>query len=368
MRTWLPALLVASLMAAGAGLCRADEDHNNVYMAGPEVRLAAPVQGDLFAAAGRIAVDHPVSGDAVLGAGSVEVRSSIGDDLRVAGGIVGLSGKVGGEALLAGGSVAFGPETEVLGHARIAGGNIVLAGRLHNGVDVYGKNILLLGRIDGNVRLRGERIEILASAVINGNVTYSSAEEIRIHPAARVYGELRRDADKFELPRPRFDLPGMPAISPLLLLGLLAAGSLLLALFPRFTASSLRAMGDSPLKSLGLGTAVLFSLPPLILLLIITIVGIPVALALAALYAIALLVGYLLTACFIGDLLLRRQRTGRERSTGWRIGGLLAGLIVIWLARNLPLPYVSPLILLLALIIGMGAMILQAFAAYADRK
>ena len=368
MRIRLAATFALGLMLAASAVSRADEDHSNVYMAGPEVRLANPVPGDLFAAAGRIAVDHAVSGDAVLAAGSVEIRASIGDDLRVAGGIVGVSGKVGGEALLAGGSVAFGPEAEVLGHARVVGGNIALAGHLHDGISVYGKNVLVLGRIDGNVEITATRIEILPSAVINGNLTYRSEHEIHIDPAAQVTGQLRREAGTFELPRPAFDIPGIPAISPLMILGLLAAGSLLLALFPGFAASSLRAIGTAPLKSLGLGTAVFFSLPPIILLLVITIVGIPVALALAALYAIALLAGYLLTACFIGDHLLRRTRGHREATTGWRIGALLLGLILIWLARNLPLPYIGTLVLLVALIVGMGAMILQAFAAYADRN
>ena len=66
----------------------------------------------------------------------------------------------------------------------------------------------------------------------------------------QINGKLRREPGTFELPRPKLDIPGIPAISPLLFLGLLAAGSLLLALFPGFTDSSLRALGHSPLKSL----------------------------------------------------------------------------------------------------------------------
>ncbi|OGA39975.1 MAG: hypothetical protein A3G24_14005 [Betaproteobacteria bacterium RIFCSPLOWO2_12_FULL_62_13] len=342
-----------------------DKDAANVYMTGAEVMIDAPVSGDLFAAAGRISVDHPVSGDAVLAAGSIDLRSGIGDDLRAAGGFVSVTGRVSGEALIAGGSIAFGPDTEVLGRVWLAGGDIAVAGSLANGLRVYGKNILLLGEVNGEVRLTGERIEILPSARINGDIIYSSNQEIRIVPGAWVRGTITRAPGSFEFPHPKFDVPGLPALRPLLFLGLLAAGALLLVLFPRFTAASLQTVQAAPLKSLGLGIAILFSLPPVILLLIITIIGVPIALALAAFYAVALLTGYLVTAFFIGEKLARAVRRQIEPTFGLRIGSLAAALLLLWLAYTIP--YVGGFVILIALIVGLGAMVLQAFSSYATR-
>lgn len=360
--------LAASLMlwpAITPTMAGGDKDAANVYMTGAEVMIDAPVSGDLFAAAGRISVDHPVSGDAVLAAGSIDLRSGIGDDLRAAGGFVSVTGRVSGEALIAGGSIAFGPDTEVLGRVWLAGGDIAVAGRLANGLRVYGKNILLLGEVNGEVRLTGERIEILPSARINGDIIYSSNQEIRIVPGAWVRGTITRAPGSFEFPHPKFDVPGLPALRPLLFLGLLAAGALLLVLFPRFTAASLQTVQAAPLKSLGLGIAILFSLPPVILLLIITIIGVPIALALAAFYAVALLTGYLVTAFFIGEKLARAVRRQIEPTFGLRIGSLAAALLLLWLAYTIP--YVGGFVILIALIVGLGAMVLQAFSSYATR-
>lgn len=353
---WLAAMPAAS--AAG-------DSATNVYMTGAEVRTAAPVSGDLFAAAGRVSVDHPVSGDAVLAAGSIDVKGRIGDDLRAAGGIVTVGGRVSGETLIAGGSIAFGPETDVLGRVWIAGGNIAVAGRLGNGLRVYGRNVLLIGEIDGPVELTAEHIEILSSARINGDLTYASAERIRIEPGAVVRGTITRASDSFEFPWPGIDIPGLPALRPLLFLGLLIAGALLLALFPRFTVHSLRTVDAAPLKSVGLGTAILFSTPPVILLMTITIVGIPIALALAASYAVALLFGYLVTAYYIGDRLVRAAGRRGELSHPWRVASLLVALVLLWLLRNIP--YAGTLVLLLALTAGLGAMVMQAFSNYSDR-
>lgn len=343
------------------------DERANVYVAGADVRIETPVTGDLYAAAGRVSVLEAVLGDAVIAGGSVDIAGAIRDDLRAAGGVVTLGGNIAGEALVAGGSIAFGRDAEVHGRVWLAGGDIAVAGKLFGGLKVYGKNIVLLGEIRGPVEIHAEQIEITGSARIVGDVRYSSRHELRRDPKAQISGSVTRADAAFEFPRPRLNIPGLPAIRPMLLLGLLAAGALLLALFPRFTAHALQTLGAAPLKSLGLGTAIFFSLPPVILLLTITIIGIPIALLLAALYAAALLVGYLIAAFFVGDRLLRAlRRQAEEPPYGWRVAALAAALLLLWLAYAVP--YAGMLIVLAALIVGLGAMVLQAFTNYAARR
>ena len=352
---------VIALALAGPALSA--ESDTNVYVAGADVKIETPVEGDLYAAAGRVTIVQPVRGDAVVAGGSVDLSSAVGDDLRVAGGVVTLAGRIAGEALIAGGSIAFGRETEVLGRVSLAGGDIAVAGTLRSGMRIYGRNIVILGEIHGPVELYGEQIEIVGSARIVGDVRYSSRQEIRIDPQAQITGTVTRRPGAFEFPRPKLHLPGLPPVRPLLLLGLLAAGALLLSLFPRFTANALKTLATSPLKSMGLGTAIFFSLPPVILLLTITIIGIPIALLLAAIYGVALLIGYLVTAFFVGDRLLHGLRPQREASFGWRIGSLAIALLLLWLAYAIP--FAGALIVLIALFAGLGAMVLQAFSSYA---
>lgn len=360
------AALLLALSAWPSAAAESDEQlsNSNVYLGGATVHTDDPVNGDLIAAAGRINVNHAVSGDAVLAAGSIEVYGDIGDDLRAAGGVVSVSGRVAGEAMLAGGSIALGPDAEFSGRVLLAGSDVVVGGKMRNGLKVYGNKILVLGEIYGPVQLAGEHIEILGSAHITGDIAYSSGQQIKIDPGARIAGTVTRDSEAFEFPRPRLDLPGLPALSPLLLLGLLAAGLLLFALFPRFTRATLQAFGGAPLKSLGLGTAIFFSLPPVILLLVITIIGIPIALALSAIYFMALLTGYLIIAFFIGDKLLGVLRKQPETGFGWRAGSLATALLLLWLIHNLS--YIGNLAIFVLLLAGLGAMILQAFSNYSS--
>jgi len=308
-------------------------------------------------------VEYPIDGDAVLAAGSIDVRGRIGEDLRVAGGFVTLAGPVQGEALVVAGSIAFGPDSDVGGRAWLAGGDVAVAGRFRRDVKVYARNILVLGHVTGDTHLFGTTIELLPTARIDGNVTYVSNTPIKIHPGANVMGKITREPGRL----PTLRMPGWPPFRPLLMFGLLAAGALLLALFPRFTASTVQTVRGSPLGSLGLGTAIFFSLPPVILLLVISIIGIPIALVLAGVYAAALLAGFLMAAFFVGERLLQLARR-RTVATGYwaRVGALAIALIILWLVRHIP--YAGGLLILLALVIGLGAMALQAFSHYSTRN
>lgn len=356
------ALLAALAPSALGQDQRIEEEATNVYMTGTEVRPTGPINGDLVAAAGRISVEYPIKGDAVLAAGSIDVRGRIGEDLRVAGGFVTLAGPVQGEALVVAGSIAFGPASDVGGRAWLAGGDVAVAGRFHRDVKVYARNILVLGHVTGDVHLFGTTIELLPTARVDGNVTYVSNTPIKIHTGARVKGKITREPGRL----PTLRMPGWPPFRPLLMFGLLAAGALLLALFPRFTASTVQTVRGSPLGSLGLGTAIFFSLPPVILLLVISIIGIPIALVLAGVYAAALLAGFLMTALFMGERLLQFARRRTNAGFWARVGALAIALLVLWLVRHIP--YAGGLLILLALVIGLGAMALQAFSHYSTRN
>ncbi|HET9662740.1 MAG TPA: polymer-forming cytoskeletal protein [Burkholderiales bacterium] len=360
------ACLLAAVCVLWAPPSRGSDDRANVYAAGAEVRIETPVNGDLYAAAGRVSVLQNVQGDAVVAGGSVDLASAIRDDLRAAGGYVTLGGSIAGEAVVVGGSIAFGRDAEVHGRAWLAGGDVAVAGRLLGGLKIYGGHVVILGEIQGPVEIHAEQIEIVGSARIAGDIRYSSKREIRIDPRAQIAGSVARSEVLPDIPRPKISLPGLPPLRPLLLLGLLAAGALLLALFPRFTAHAVQALGASPLRSMGLGTAVFFSLPPVILLLAITIIGIPIALVLAAVYGAAMLVGYLVAACFIGERLLHAmQRRQQPTSYGWRIATLAVALLLLRLAYGIP--YAGTFLFLIALIAGLGAMVLQAFSSYATK-
>jgi hypothetical protein len=114
-----------------------------------------------------------------------------------------------------------------------------------------------------------------------------------------------------------------------------------------------------------LGTALFFSVPPVAVLLVITIIGIPVGILLGAFYAVALLAAYVVSCFFIGDAIARVVRRS-PRSRRAHMVLLMLGLVILSFVTTLP--YVGPLLLLLACIAGLGAIGLQAFSRYSSGK
>jgi hypothetical protein len=149
-------------------------------------------------------------------------------------------------------------------------------------------------------------------------------------------------------------------------LALVVTGLVLVLVFPGFFGTAARTVATDPGKSLGLGLAALVLTPALALALMATVLGIPLALVLLAAYAVALLVGVLVAAVFLGDTGVRLLRRGREPSRGGRVVGLLVGLLVLFGLAVLA-PLVGGLLLFVAQVFGLGALVLERYRAYAGR-
>ena len=353
-------LLLGTLAVGVVWAVEQDGSPSNVYMTGAEVRIDRAVEGDLTVAAGRVHVDKAVGGDALLGAGSIDVQAPIGEDLRAAGAIVTVANSVEGSALIAGARVILTQASEIYGEAWVAAGNVTLAGRALSAVRIYAREVSIQGEIRGPVNISSDRIYITESARIDGDITYTGANPIDIRPGAQVTGSVTRTTTgKLESANTAANVPGLKPLRPLVIAALFALGVLLHALSPSFTANAVRTLGAAPAKSVGLGAALFFSVPPIAVLLVITIIGIPVGLTLIAAYAFVLVVGYIVSAFFLAGKLGRalRQRT----LAGWmRYAFLAAALLLLALATSVP--YVGPLVLLLAAAGGLGAIVLQRFS------
>jgi hypothetical protein len=350
---------LGTLTSIRAWAIEEDGAPSNVYMTGAEVRIDRAVEADLTVAAGRIHVDQPVAGDALLGAGSIDVQAPVGEDLRAAGGIVTVASSVQGTALIAAGRVILTSSADMRGEIWVAAGSVTLGGRAQSAVKVYAREVSLRGEIFGPVTISSDRIEIQPGARVYGDVSYTGANEIVIQPGAHVTGTVTRVPANLETGHTAANVPGLKPLRPLLIAALFAAGVLLHALFPSFTGAAVRTLGAVPARSIGIGTALFFSVPPVAVLLVITIIGIPVGITLIAAYALALLVGYLVVAYFCAGKLAQvlRQRT----LGGWMRYALLASALLL-LALAISIPYLGALVLVLAAAAGLGAIVLQRFS------
>ncbi|OWW21153.1 polymer-forming cytoskeletal protein [Noviherbaspirillum denitrificans] len=324
----------------------------NTYLAGREVRIMQPVRGDLIAAGARVSVEQNVGADAAVSGGTIDIRAPVGQDLRAAGGTVRIEKDVGADLVAAGGTVHVAPGASVHGSGWIAGRDVIVDGRIGRGARIYGNTITLAGEIGGDTELRAERIVLARSARIDGNLSYASAAELPESQFSQVNGKVTRLGTPREWQGERKGDGALSWFHPLFVASMLASGILLHALFPNAIAGVQDAMRQEPGRILLVGVALLFSVPPMAVLFMVTVIGLPIGFTLLLLYPLALMLGYLASAFFLGGRLAATTRQAEPLSRTRQV--LYFALSLLILSVALAVPFVGAFILLLAIVAGLG--------------
>lgn len=317
----------------------------------------ASIGGNELRAGGQVEFDGEARRNAFVSGGDVTVRGAVGRNLYAAGGEVRLEGSVDGDARVAGGNLSIEPGAGIGGDAMLAGGNIAVDGSVGGDLTAFGDRIELNGRIDGDVRLAGGRLRLGPDARIGGRVSYRSGDEIVVAPGAQVAGGVTQSAD--ERAWRRFAHGATVVGGVTLSLGLLLLGALMILAMPRFTREAADSIRRLPGQTIGIGFAVLVGVPVMCALLVITLIGIPLAVLLAFFYGALLVLGYLVGAVFLGDFVLGRVDATRLESNWWRVLFLLLAIVAIAIVKVVPV--VGPLACGLLFLAGLGAFSLRAW-------
>ncbi len=354
--------------APGAPSTPARDFGGDHFVLGGAPRVEQPVSGDLFVAGGNVEVDAPVSGDAVAVGGNLRLAGTVGRNVYAAGGRLVIEAPVGQNLRLAGGQIELRPKATVAGNLSVFGGQITLRSAVKGSVQVGGGRVLIDAPVDGDVMGGAGQLELGPNARIGGKLSYRSGNTLIRDPAAQVAGAVeqlavpmgasapvpKRDRHMEREGRSRFALAGGSMIWSL---GLMLLAAVLVAALP---ATALRVAGTWRSRfgaSLLWGLIVLMCWPVAALLLLITLIGAPVALAAMLLYPVLLLLGYVSSGVAAGQWALQRVKPEAAAQPKWRIGfaavGVLALAVLAWV------PLLGMLVALLAVLAGLGAMALQ---------
>jgi cytoskeletal protein CcmA (bactofilin family) len=362
-------LLLVVLHAAPAGAQEAGETlvltgsfARDLYLAGGRVDFPGEAEADVVVAARALWVSGIIRGDLLAAASRLLVTGRVVDDARVAARRVGLDGEVGDGFVAAGEVIRLSAASRVGGAAWLAGRRVDVAGRVGHDLRAAAVRVRISGTIEGDVVLAARDIELLPSARIVGNLTYWSSQEARVAQGAQVSGRIVRRQPEY-LDRAGRVLTVLSVITRVVfVVNLFVAGVILYLLFPRLTVSAALTVGRRPWTSFGVGLAVLTLTPLAVLSLALTVIGIPLALALVWLYVGALLLGLVTAAFYLADLALRPVARTRWPSRGARIAALALAVLVLALVRFIPIA--GPLVLLLALVFGVGALVVRLTRGY----
>lgn len=365
-RTIVARVVLMALMSGGPGVAMAEDSTeasigDSRLTAGDVVVLDEPIDGNAFAAGSRVEVRERVDGSAFLSGGNVTVAGPVGRNLYAAGGEVRIEGNVEGRARAAGGKIRVASGARIGGSAAFAGDSIEVDGAVGRRLRAFGDTIVINGSVAGDVEVAGENIRIGPEARIDGRVEYRSSRDIEVDPAAQVAGgvtELQQDRRWLRKLGHGAAIFGGATIS----FGIVLIGALLILAMPRFSREAGATILQKPWQSVGLGFVMLLGVPFAIIVLLVTVIGIPLALLLGFGYAVLMLLGYLIAAIFVGDAVLGRIGKAKADSNWWRVLFMFLALLAIAIVKQVP--FIGGLAVMLLFVAGIGALTMRGWRGF----
>jgi hypothetical protein len=261
---------------------------------------------------------------------------------------------------LAGGDVTVGQDARVGGRSWITGNSVRVAGSFDRELQIAGATVQISGETRQPLRVIADKLEILPGARVLAGLSYKSPTEARVVEGATVSGPITFDRIPQREARRAREFP--TASSLLFGFHLFFAGLLVILFLPRLETSVVATLRASPWRSLLAGFVLLVTTPVAALLLVVSVLGLPIGLVLAASYAIALFVGVLITAFYVGDVEARLLSSEPIATRGQHTLLLIAGVATLVILRTL----LGGIVVLVCVLFGVGALALRLYDAYAQ--
>jgi hypothetical protein len=327
----------------------------DLFSAGHNVEVKSDHSvGDAAVAGANVRVAGKVTGYALLAGANVSVDAPVGNDLWAAGANVSVNAPVGDNVTLAGSSVILAPEASVGRDARIAANLVELKGRIYRNLNLTAADAQIFSEINGNVTANVEKLTLNPGAIVRGDLIVRSPNEPVISPEAKVLGRVEYHrvesggAQGSASPAGGWFGSWFLSFLWLTILGLLAVW---------FSSVWTRRVADvvkqQTWKSLLTGFIAALVVPVGFLILLVTVVGLPLAFLLGALATVAFMFSGVFISYLVGDWALRQAH--RWENSDWL--KIVFGTLIVTIVMSLP--WVGWLVKLAVIFFGAGAFLLE---------
>ncbi|MFP4530673.1 MAG: cell shape determination protein CcmA [Halodesulfurarchaeum sp.] len=341
-----------------------------VLAAGPTVAVAGSAGGGLGATSmtgsAVVAEGETVSGLDVM-AGTVVIRGTVTGDLNGFAGdvVIAESGVVTGDVSVATGSLRIAGTVEGGVSAGASAVTLARTGSVGDAFSVGAGTVTIEGQVGNDATVGAETIVLGSTARIGGDLRYDGG--LTQDSGAVVEGSIVQDSSIGGFGPvgvsghswPSFGWGWLNAIYGLF--ANLLLGAMLLLVLPGFSNRVADHAAESPGWSAFVGLLALIGVPFLLALVAVTIVGIPLAILGLFGYLFVLWVGVVYGEYAVGRWLLGRRSDEPNR---WYALGL--GLVLFAVLGAVPI--VGGLLVLGALLVGLGALISGLRGAYRRRR
>jgi hypothetical protein len=375
-----------------------------------ELQVDGVVNGDVNSNMGQVTINGDINGDVVANMGQVTVSGNVSGDVRSRMGEIVISGSVGGNvdadlgATRVGGSVG--------GNVGSGFGELLISGAVSGNVYSKGGNVVITGIVDGDVTLEQGVVEVGPQGVVNGQIYVARGlikkAESSIIGAVKIDEELTSSELQTSDRNPGYSFDGVdedlvdaivnrmdrsfdnafnrfsfmphvmrnrgwnlypfPSIGPygnvargiINMLIIFALTALTYTLFPGQSRKAAEVVTAKSGPVIGWGLLVALLAIPLMVLLAITIIGIPLIIVEIIVLALAALLGYTGIALLVGEKVVT---TASSRTVN-PLGAIAIGVLILGLVAMIP--FFGWLVSFAILVLALGAAFTTRFGSAKD--
>jgi hypothetical protein len=332
--------------------------NHDYFAAGRRVIIDGIINGDAYIAGGQVDINGIINGDLLVAGGQINVRGSVSQDIRAVGGNIIIEGQAGRNITMAGGNLTIYRTAKIVGNTVMAGGNSEILTQINN-LTVAGGQVRIGNNVLGNITAGVGAMDILPDVTIQGNLDYWSNNKVTIAPNAKIIGQTTFHQTHFQT-----NLKKSPEKAAGIIFGIgiffsmvgfissLILGILFICLLPIYTQKISDVIRNKFWVSLLIGFITLIVTPVVSLILIITLVGVPVAFALMFIYGALLYIAKLFVALTIGKFVKEKAKWNLTPIWTFTIGIILYYIVGF-------IPVIGMLMKMIVTLVGVGAIILQ---------
>jgi len=317
---------------------------------GARVRIAGDVGGSVFIAAAEVYVFGDVGGSVVVASRSLLITGNVGHAVRAVTRELDVRGaRIDGDLVVAASEVFVDAQSPVASDVRLRSGAAELLGGVGGEVRGSADALILGGLVEGAIDVRVEQLRFEDSAIVTSPVRYTSNHEYLVQRGASISGEATRITPDSPSIEQRF---GRTIVFIVFRFG----WAFMLALFllriaPDVLRRSASTLIERPGRSAGFGLLALFVAPITIVFLLVSVIGLPIAIVLSGMLLLTLYASQIVVGAVVGSMLV--GRSWRPSSDAIGKATVALGLAIIVILRSLPIPnwygFTSTVVAVLAL-------------------
>ena len=331
-----------------------------LFAAGSNIDIAGTVNGDVYCAGQTITISGTVNGDVICAGQTITISGVIDGSVRLGGQSITLSGTVSNSATIGSQNLII-ENKGVIGRDLLGGSqNITINGAVKRDIVAGSNNLTINGQVGRDINSGVNALSIGSTGKIGGNIDYMSNNDLNISAGAQVSSKTtktlppKQSTNNYNYAPFGFSF----AWFVYFLIATIAIALTFVGLFPRAFAESAAKALKKPGQTVLVGIAGVILAPVLIIVLMVTVVGIPLAILAILTWIIIIMLSGIFAGYMLGRAILKDSK-----QPIWIMTTGISILVVTYF-----IPIIGFFTMLAAWLFGTGMILMQSKKLFLKRK